>query len=355
MDPLTQAVLGGTIGEAGFRKSLGRKAGLFGAAVAMLPDLDVVTRLGGEWMFIDHHRASSHSLFTLSLAAFGIGALGYLWDRRRTRYRTWAHLSFWALVTHPLLDWCTLYGTELFWPLSRERLACDAVSVIDPIYSLPLFVAFIVGRMRSVSSKVVRSVAIAALALTTAYLACGYAQSRRAYELARKELEREQFPVTELRATPTPFNIWLQRLTARDAAGNLRVGFVSTWSPAPIVFLAIDRPASPLIDQALHTREGQIFLSFSQRMITPRVEKTQEGGARVILSDLRYNFTTAPRETPFEAIAEFDSSGSLTRMYCHRGVRSVGITVELAHMWRMIRGEPYDPNAYGPRGGQTVR
>lgn len=344
MDPVTQAVLGGTIGEAAFRSRLGKKAGPFGAVVATLPDLDVVAVWAGDFAFLEHHRAASHSLLTLPLFALAVGGTGYLWDRKGG-YWTWTHLSFWALITHPILDWCTAYGTELFWPIDRTRLACDAVAVIDPIYTLPLLVAFVLGCLRPPTSRSVRHVALAALCITTLYLAYGYAQSRRAYRLASDELHRQGFQVTELRATPTLFSIWLWRLTARDPAGNLRLGFVSTWTPRPIKFLPVTRPESPLIDKALRSREGKIFEAFAQRMLAIEVVENATGNT-VFLADSRYNFTTAPRRTPFGAFFDFGRDGKLRAARRDRQARQVDVISELAQMWALIRGARYDPASF---------
>lgn len=48
-----------------------------------------------------------------------------------------------AAVTHPLLDWCTSYGTELLSPFSRERFALDAIPIIDPAFTLLLVVTLV--------------------------------------------------------------------------------------------------------------------------------------------------------------------------------------------------------------------
>jgi inner membrane protein len=41
-------------------------------------------------------------------------------------------------ASHGLLDACTSYGTYLFWPFSDHRVAWNWISVIDPLYSVPL-------------------------------------------------------------------------------------------------------------------------------------------------------------------------------------------------------------------------
>jgi len=52
----------------------------------------------------------------------------------------WRWMWFLALVTHPILDSFTVYGTQLFAPFSDYRVAFNNISVADPIYTL-LFLA----------------------------------------------------------------------------------------------------------------------------------------------------------------------------------------------------------------------
>ena len=40
--------------------------------------------------------------------------------------------------THGLLDACTTYGTLLLWPFSDARIAWNTISVVDPLFTLPL-------------------------------------------------------------------------------------------------------------------------------------------------------------------------------------------------------------------------
>ncbi|MEZ4986848.1 MAG: metal-dependent hydrolase [Saprospiraceae bacterium] len=44
---------------------------------------------------------------------------------------------FWAILTHPLPDACTTYGTQLLEPFSSLRVAWNVVSVADPLYTVP--------------------------------------------------------------------------------------------------------------------------------------------------------------------------------------------------------------------------
>ncbi|XOT98672.1 metal-dependent hydrolase, partial [Alcaligenes pakistanensis] len=45
------------------------------------------------------------------------------------------------LITHPLLDAFTSYGTQLLWPLAATPATWSSIFIIDPLYTLPLLIA----------------------------------------------------------------------------------------------------------------------------------------------------------------------------------------------------------------------
>lgn len=149
MDSITQAVLGASIQGALLGRWQGRRALLYGAMLGTLPDLDVIIDYGDAVADMTYHRGFSHSLFVLSALALALTLLirklrpdpGY--SARRLFLTLWL-----VLITHPLLDAFTSYGTQLLWPLQTPPVAWSSVFIIDPLYTLPLLVAVIVGLVR---------------------------------------------------------------------------------------------------------------------------------------------------------------------------------------------------------------
>ncbi len=146
MDSITQAVLGASIQGALLGRWQGRKALLYGAMLATVPDLDVVMDYGDAVANMTYHRGFSHSLFVLS----GL-ALLLTWLARRFRPHPGYSanrllLTLWlVLITHPLLDAFTSYGTQLFWPLMPTPTAWSSLFIIDPLYSVPLLAAVVIS------------------------------------------------------------------------------------------------------------------------------------------------------------------------------------------------------------------
>ncbi len=152
MDSITQIVLGAACGEAVLGKKIGNKALLFGAAGGTIPDLDVFI---GNLLYNNQidamlfHRGFMHSILFSILGAFLLGWLVHkLYNTGQREHTTtrkdWINLFFWSLLTHPILDCFTPYGTQLFAPFSNYRVAFNNIAVADPIYTVPFLLCMII-------------------------------------------------------------------------------------------------------------------------------------------------------------------------------------------------------------------
>ena len=145
MDSITQIALGAAVGEAvGGRKS-GKKAMGYGALAGLLPDLDILL---APFFHPAHqlivHRGVTHSLlFAVVLSPLFALGVKQLHKGDVASLKRWTLLFFLSLATHSLLDIATIYGTGFFEPFSQSRLATGTISVVDPLYTLPLLVTLI--------------------------------------------------------------------------------------------------------------------------------------------------------------------------------------------------------------------
>jgi len=216
MDSLTQAVLGAGIGGAMLGRFHGRKAVAAGALLATLPDLDVVIRYADPVSAMINHRGFSHSVFVLT-AASALLAWAVRRCAPRRDYGPWLlFLAIWLmLVTHPLLDAFTSYGTQLFWPLRPTPTSWSSIFIIDPFFTVPLTLAVLAALAFGAGSRARRAMAWA-LAWCAAYLALSIAFKHIIEARVRESLQREGVRVQALFSTPEPFNILLWRVAARD-------------------------------------------------------------------------------------------------------------------------------------------
>ena len=281
MDSLTQAVLGagiaGAIAPAGHR----RKAMLLGAALGTLPDLDVFIDYGGAVENFTMHRGFSHSLFVLlpfSLLLWML--LRKLWAPVREAPLRWLAVIGLALVTHPLLDAHTAYGTQLLWPLDVPPTMWATLFIIDPLFTLPLLVATVFTAFRpnrGWSTPLLRG----ALAVSLVYLSWTWIAQAKVRHEALDELAGLGLQDAPVFLTPTPFNTVLWRIVVLTDTGYLE-GFGSVVPGAPpIAFRAYasDMDALAAADDVWAVRRLRWF---ARDFVRAEVED-----GRLLLSDLR--------------------------------------------------------------------
>lgn len=220
MDSITQAALGAGICGAMLGRFHGRKALVAGAVLATLPDLDVVIRYADPVSAMINHRGFSHSLFVLTALAFLLTAILRYW-RPSPHYG--AQRLFWTLwltlVTHPLLDAFTAYGTQLLWPLRPTPTAWSSIFIIDPFFTAPLAIAVVVALFAGVGERS-RYALRRTLAWCCVYLAASIAFKQMVESRVRHHLERDGVVVQAMFSTPQPFNILLWRVVARSPDGH---------------------------------------------------------------------------------------------------------------------------------------
>lgn len=206
LDPLTQGLLGAAAAQAVFGRKLGRTAWIAGALGGILPDADVLIRSASDPLLaIEYHRQFTHSLIFIPVG--GAIAAAPLLARRAARAR-WPLVLGAAVIgyaTHGLLDACTTYGTQLFWPFSRQRVAWDTISIIDPIFTLVLLIGVVTSALRRTAVP-----AILALLFCVSYLLVGAVQRDRAAEVQERIAAARSHPISRGEVFPTVGNnvVW---------------------------------------------------------------------------------------------------------------------------------------------------
>ena len=139
MDSVSQIALGAAVGVATMgRRTAVWKSALWGAVAGTLPDLDVLIDHGDPIRNMVLHRAETHALFWLSLFSLPMAAAVARLHDEWAQWRRW-WLALWlVLLTHPLLDTMTVYGTQLALPFSNHPFGVGSIFIIDPLYTLPL-------------------------------------------------------------------------------------------------------------------------------------------------------------------------------------------------------------------------
>lgn len=234
MDSLTQIVLGAAVGEAVLGKKIGNKAMLYGAIAGTIPDLDVYIGYFTDTVTVlELHRGFTHSILFSILFAPIFGWLVSRFERYKN-VKDWSWLFFWCLLTHPLLDAFTTWGTQLFWPLNI-RVAFKTIFVIDPLYTVPFIVFLILAMFQKRTSKKRRFYNNMGLLLSSSYLAITLLLKWYTYTKFEEALTEQNIVYTQIDTRPSPMNtiLWSANVATKDA---FLIGSYSLLDSKPIVF-----------------------------------------------------------------------------------------------------------------------
>lgn len=283
MDSITHLFYGGAIAAAIAPKQHRRAALLAGAALNTLPDLDVIPLV----LFTDPvaqmtcHRAATHSWFVLPFVAWALWA----WFKRRGGRVAQSPVRWWwaifaTLMSHPLIDSFTVYGTQLFWPLPMPPLMVSSLFIIDPLFTLPWFAACVVAwfaRERLIGQRAL----LAGIALGTAYLGWSLIAKALVEREAQRALVAMGLGDAPRFSVPTPMNTVLWRVVAMTPDGYVE-GFRSLFADrGPMRF---ERHASDtaVLEAARAVPNVQRLTWFNRGF-----QKVELRGGELLISDLR--------------------------------------------------------------------
>ena len=265
MDPVSQGVVGAAAAQAFARPGQVAVAGLLGALAGMAPDLDVLIRSSVDpLLFLEFHRQFTHSLVFIPIGAALCAALLFPFVRRRCRAREAYFYCLLGFATHGLLDACTSYGTQLYWPFSDHRVAWNNISIVDPLFTLPVLALVVLAARRG---RV--ALARAACVWVALFLVVGLVQRDRAEAAGRAIARARDHAPVLVEAKPAFASLFLWK-TIYEHAGRYYVDAVRVGG-APIHFpgqsaakLVLARDLPWLAPGTQQARDVERFRWFSQ-------------------------------------------------------------------------------------------
>jgi inner membrane protein len=289
MDPISHTMLGAVAAYAGFGRTLGRPALLIGGLAGLAADVDVFFGpFSDPAVPFELHRHFTHAIAFAPIGA-ALTALPFLlkasWRKKWPAVLGATTIGF---GLHGLLDACTSYGTVWLWPFSSQRVAFDIMSIIDPVFTVPLIAAALLVLF-------VRrpAIALATVVFCAMYVGGGLVQKHRALDAQQRIATSRGHAIEHRRVMPTLGNLLIWRsVYVTDGvmhADALRVapGGAVRWragSSMPLV-REHDLPADLLVD-ALQRRRLNVFASFADGYIGHPPREPQ------VLADMRYSIMT---------------------------------------------------------------
>jgi inner membrane protein len=402
MDSLTQLTLGAAVGEAVLGKKVGNRAMLWGAIGGTVPDLDVFANMAAdEISALAFHRAITHSfvfagiaplilgwlihrvykrekvgasmgLAAISLLALvGLGSLGMpipLWEVTKTAatvtaaivffpllawgvrslrgkpayeeatHWEWTKLFFWAIFTHPLLDACTTYGTQLFQPFLDYRVAFNNISVADPAYTLPflllLLAALIAGRKRQ---RLRTALNIAGLTVSSLYLVWTFYNKYQVHQVFRQSLDREEIVYHRFMTAPTILNNLLWQGIAEGDTAYYHGMYSILDKEAKVQSFTVIPKKHDLLPPEPHSRDLEVLKWFSDGYFS--IMERDSGSLQY--NDLRFGSLNQSFDDPsdfvFHFILEQDETGQLRARQSREQPRDADKAFK--RLWERMMGE----------------
>ena len=231
MDPISQGVLGAGLAQSASGKQKLRAATLMGCLGGLAPDLDIfIFSSNDPLLFLEFHRQFTHSLIFIPLGALLVTLLMYRLAGKGLSFRESYFYCLLGYATHGLLDACTTYGTQLLWPFSTTRFAWNNISIIDPLFTLPILGLVLVGLVRKQPW-----LARIAFAWALAYLLIGMVQRDRAIAAGQTLAEHRGHVPIRLEAKPGFASLLLWKLVYetenRFYVDGVRVGLTNHYYP----------------------------------------------------------------------------------------------------------------------------
>jgi len=288
MDPVTQGTLGAAVALAVLaRKSpLSHRAqAVLGALGGMAADLDVLIRSSSDPLLaIEYHRHFTHSLAFIPLGGL-LSSLPLLaLPQLRPLFRWVLASTTLGYATHAVLDACTTYGTLLFWPFSNARVALHVISIVDPLYTLPLLGA-VIGAVRMKRVAIVQ----AGLVYSLLYMGFGVVQRERASAVQTALAERRGHAIERGVVLPSFVNnvTWrsLYVASGRAHVDKIRVPWFGRACASPGASAALVPAPDPSSLHPAVARGERLIRWFSDDWVAFDPEDP------TVLGDLRYSFS----------------------------------------------------------------
>lgn len=345
MDTITHALVGATIGQTYFRKKLGGKAPWIGAIAAVLPDLDIFYASGAMSIF-KYHRGYSHALPIHIVFALGVGlVLWALWSQKKhpkiVPIMTLIGLS---LAAHGLLDALTSYGTQLFLPLTQDRVAADVIAIIDVFYTGLLVLGLLLCWVPVLRIKGPKY----GLMASCVYLGACYLSNENLKDLVRKDLVSDNHQLGRLESYPTLFQPFVKQVVA-EVDQQIYVGFTSILDPLPIRWTVTEDALSPEVADLRSTKLGEIFDWFSGSQNCAEVIEKSDQELTVRISDFRYINPKTPSQGMWGIEADYTDGERVGDVRYYRQRQSwkelgfAGSWQQLSEAWQFFWHKAFEP------------
>lgn len=131
--------------------------------------------------------------------------------------------SFWrwtlmyglAFMTHWIIDSCTAYGTQIFEPFSNYRVGFNNISIVDPLYTVPMIIGLI-GAIWAKKYSTQRRWNYMGLIVSTVYMGLTIAVKFHVNGVVEENLAKQNIAYESYITYPSIFNAVLWQTTVKS-------------------------------------------------------------------------------------------------------------------------------------------
>ena len=223
-------------------------------------------------------------------------------EHPQVSYKEWAWLFFYAIVTHPILDAFTTFGTRLFWPFSDVRVSLSNISIVDPIYTIPFLATVIACGFYSRTDRRRQITNWVGIGVSCFYMMTTMLTRQHVDKVMESSLSKEGIVPDKMMATPTIFNniLWFS-IAQKDS--NYYCGYYSILDrEAKIDSIRVLSQNQYLVKEFMQQKELKILTWFSDQYYN----LMDLGNGRLQYNDLRYGTLSFKFDDPKDFIFHFN-------------------------------------------------
>tara|TARA_B110000858_G_scaffold161535_1_gene186152 strand:+ start:910 stop:1920 length:1011 start_codon:yes stop_codon:yes gene_type:complete len=283
MDPVSQGTVGAVFAQSNANKNNIIKISFIGFLAGLAPDLDILIRSENDpILFLEYHRQFSHSLFFIPFGALIVSLLIFPLIKKSMSLKIVYIASFLGYATHGLLDACTSYGTLLFWPFSNERITWNTISIVDPLFTIPILI------LSGITIKTRKRIfSFFAIGWIIFYLSLGFIQYERALSVATELANSRGHGAKRMTLKPSFGNLilWKSIYQYEETfyVDAIRTAQSTTWCKGETIKVFDYKYDLPNLDKHSQQRKDiERFRWFSQDYLGYNKEKN-------LVTDIRYS------------------------------------------------------------------
>ncbi|MFK7934192.1 MAG: metal-dependent hydrolase [Saprospiraceae bacterium] len=259
-------------------------------------------------------------------------------DWKNPRWQSWAWLFFWAILTHPLLDCCTTYGTQLFQPFSDYRIGLNNISVADPLYTIPFLLFVIAASFYTRHRPIRQRLNQIGIIVSSIYMVFTFYNKHRINQIFEQSLATQGIEYQRYMTTPSIFNnvLWNGVAETEDA---FYLGMYSFFDSSSEIPAFVRQPKDMTLIQ---NYEGQRPVEVLQWFTNGYYNTRRLPDGRIQFNDLRFGRVGTADDEESDFVFNFifaDEDGKLEFKEGGGGPPEDGEAEKIfADLWARIKG-----------------